>query len=119
VKGIQKQVSKVVVDVEQSGNKARQEVERSKKTTENLITIEQDVQVVGNSINDIANTTDEMLVAITQANNGVQQIGKAADAAASAISQAASSSQQQSHGMAELTSAVEEVSALADEMQNM
>jgi methyl-accepting chemotaxis protein len=49
----------------------------------------------------------------------VQQIGKAADAAASAISQAASSSQQQSHGMAELTSAVEEVSALADEMQNM
>jgi methyl-accepting chemotaxis protein len=36
VKGIQKQVAKVVVDVEQSGTKARQEVERSKKTTDNL-----------------------------------------------------------------------------------
>ena len=119
VKGIQKQVAKVVVDVEQSGNKARQEVERSKKTTENLNAIEQDVQIVGTSISDIAVASEEMLAAITQANNGVQQIGKASDAAASAIAQAASSSQQQSHGMAELTTAVEEVSALADEMQNM
>jgi len=107
------------VDVEQSGNKARQEVERSKKTTDNLNQIEQDVQVVGGAMNEISVITEEMLVAINQANNGVQQISKAADTAAAAIGQASSSSQQQSHGMAELATAVEEVSALADEMQNI
>ena len=119
VKGIQKQVAKVVVDVEQSGNKARQEVERSRKTTDNLNLIEQDVQIVGRAMSEISTITEEMLVAINQANNGVQQISKAADAAAAAIGEASSSSQQQSHGMAELATAVEEVSALADEMQNL
>ena len=119
VKGIQNQVAKVVVDVEQSGNKARQEVERSRKTTDNLNLIEQDVLIVGGAMSEISTITEEMLVAINQANNVVQQISKAADAAAAAIGQASSSSQQQSHGMAELATAVEEVSALADEMQNI
>ena len=119
VKGIQNQVAKVVVDVEQSGNKARQEVERSRKTTDNLNLIEQDVLIVGGAMSEISTITEEMLVAINQANNGVQQISKAADAAAAAIGEASSSSQQQSHGMAELATAVEEVSALADEMQNL
>jgi methyl-accepting chemotaxis protein len=115
VKRVQQQVAKVSQDIEQTALRTRQQVENAKKSTANLVQIEVDFSVLIQGVQEIATAAEQGLVAVVQAKQGVEQIGRAASDAASAVDE----SSQQSRGLEELSGAMEEISSLADELQNI
>jgi len=119
VKGIQDQVVVVLKDIEAVGEATAQEVEKAKKTTEDLVSIEEDMKVILDGTREVSENAEQIVSAVQQANQGVEQIAQAAQEAASASEQAAAASNQQAQGMQELSRAVEEIAALADELQQL
>ncbi|RKO67509.1 methyl-accepting chemotaxis protein [Desulfofundulus salinus] len=119
VKGIQGQVNVVLKDIEEIGEVTRQEVEKAKKTTEDLVRIEEDMKAVLGGTREINENADQIAAAVEQARKAVDQIAQAAQEAASASEQAATASRQQAQGMQELSRAIEEIAALADELQQL
>ena len=117
VKAMQDQVVRVMRDVEAVGVTTRQEVEKVKKTTDNLKQIEEFIQVVLDGSKDIMERAAESVAAIEQAKKAVEQIASAAQEAASASEEAAAAARQQADGTQELARAVEEIAALADQLQ--
>ncbi|NHM25898.1 methyl-accepting chemotaxis protein [Desulfofundulus sp. TPOSR] len=119
VKGIQGQVNVVLKDIEEIGEVTRQEVEKAKKTTEDLVRIEEDMKAVLGGTREINENAAQIAAAVEQARKAVDQIAQAAQEAASASEQAATASRQQAQGMQELSRAIEEIAALADELQQL
>ena len=70
VKRVQQQVAKVATDIEQAGNKARQEVESAKKSAANLITIQADFAEVQRGVWDITGASLQAMTAITRGDQG-------------------------------------------------
>jgi len=118
VRSLQFQVSKNTQDVELAARTALSETERAKISSSNLIKIENDMLVVGKSMDEILQNARESLSAIEQSKKGVDQIGAAAEEAAKSVSQAASAAEEQAKGLQELSQAIEEISSLADELQS-
>ncbi|MBC7961026.1 MAG: methyl-accepting chemotaxis protein, partial [Vallitaleaceae bacterium] len=119
VRAIQNQIQRVSADTELSSKTSFSEVEKSKKTTHNLNIIEENMTKILMGANEIQKGADESLVALEQATRGVDQIATAAQEASSGAEQASTAAGQQSKGMQELAEAIEEISGLADELQNM
>jgi methyl-accepting chemotaxis protein len=119
VKRVQQQVAKVALDIEQTGVRARQEVESAKKSTANLVEIESAFQILSNGASEIATAAQESLNAIVQARRQVDQIAQAAQEVASATEEVAQSSDEQARALSEQASAIEQIAALADEFQNL
>ncbi len=119
VRAIQNQIQRVSTDTELSSKTSFAEVEKSKKTTHNLNFIEENMMKILEGSNEIQKGAEESLVALEQASKGVDQIATAAQEASSGAEQAATAASQQSKGMQELSEAIEEISGLADELQNM
>lgn len=119
VRGIQNQIQRVSADTELSSKNSFTEVEKAKKTTHNLNVIEESLAKILSGAVEIQKGSEESLVALEQVRKGVEQIAAAAEEASSGAAQAASAASQQSKGMQELAEAIEEISGLADELQNM
>ncbi len=119
VRGIQNQIQRVSADTELSSKNSFAEVEKAKKTAHNLNIIEESMMKILSGSNDIQKGAEESLVALEQARKGVDQIAAAAEEASSGAAQASTAASQQSKGMQELAEAIEEISGLADELQNM
>ena len=94
-------------------------MENAKKTTNNLNVIEESMIRILEGSKEINKGSDESLVALEQARKGVDQIAAAAQEASRGTEQAAAAANQQAKGMQELAEAIEEISGLADELQNM
>ncbi|WP_373484606.1 methyl-accepting chemotaxis protein [Acetobacterium sp.] len=119
VRAIQNQIQRVSADTDASSKSSFAEVEKSKKTTQNLNIIEENMFKILNGADEIQKGAEESQVALEQATKGVDQIATAAQEASSGAEQAATAASQQSKGMQELAEAIEEISGLADELQNM
>ena len=119
VRAIQNQIQRVSMDTEFSSKNSFSEVEKAKKTTHNLNMIEENMMKILTGANEIQKGADESLVALEQARKGVDQIATAAQETSSGAEQASTAANQQSKGMQELAEAIEEISGLADELQNM
>ena len=119
VRGIHNQIQMVSSDTDYSSKTSFAEVEKAKKTTHNLGIIEESMVKIQAGSNEIQKGSDESLVALEQAKKGVDQIATAAQEASSGAEQAAIAAIQQSKGMQELAEAIEEISGLADELQNL
>ncbi|MBC7325969.1 MAG: methyl-accepting chemotaxis protein, partial [Moorella sp. (in: Bacteria)] len=119
VKDIQGQVNVVLKDIEEIGEATGQEVEKAKKTTEDLVRIEADMKAVLGGTREINENAAQIATAVEQAKKAVEQIAQAAQEAASASEQAATAGKQHAQGMQELSRAVEEIAALADELQQL
>ncbi|WP_423230030.1 methyl-accepting chemotaxis protein [Acetobacterium bakii] len=119
VRAIQNQIQRVSADTDASSKSSFAEVEKSKKTTENLNIIEENMLKILTGADEIQKGAEESQVALVQASKGVDQIATAAQEASSGAEQAATAASQQSKGMQELAEAIEEISGLADELQNM
>ncbi|MEW6621991.1 MAG: methyl-accepting chemotaxis protein [Bacillota bacterium] len=119
VRGIQNQIQKVSADIDLSSRTAFAQVEESKKTTHNLNVIEESMIKILQGSNEVRKVSEESLVALEQARKGVEQIATAAQEASSGAEQAAAAANQQAKGMQELAEAIEEISGLADELQNI
>lgn len=119
VRGIQNQIQRVAADIDLSSKTSFAEVEKAKKTTHNLNVIEESMIKILAGSREIQKGSDESMVALEQARKGVEQIAAAAQEASSGAEQAATAANQQAKGMQELAEAIEEISGLADELQNM
>lgn len=119
VRAIQNQIQRVSIDTDASSKASFAEVEKSKKTTINLNIIEENMVAILKETHEIQTGAEESQVALEQATKGVDQIATAAQEASSGAEQAAAAASQQSKGMQELAEAIEEISGLADELQNM
>ncbi|WP_446681753.1 methyl-accepting chemotaxis protein [Clostridium thailandense] len=119
VRSIQSQILAVAADIELASRTSFSEVEKAKKITENLNIIEKGMTVILGRVNEIGKGAEEYMVALEQAKKGVEQIATAAQEAASATEEASNVAVEQSSGMQQLAAAIEEISGLADELQNM
>ncbi|MEO5968928.1 MAG: methyl-accepting chemotaxis protein [Bdellovibrionia bacterium] len=118
VRGIQDKIQIVAKDIFEVGETAEREVQNSKKSTGNLLTIEADMYEVQKGVNAIQNTSQEAVTAVREAQKGVEQICSAAQQSSSAAQEASTSAQEQTNGMQELAKAIEDIAALADELQS-
>ena len=119
VRGIQSQIQRVSADTDLSSKNSFAEVENAKKITHNLNIIEESMAKILAGAQEIQKGADESLVALEQARKGVEQISTAAEEASSGAEQATVAANEQAKGMQELAEAIEEISGLADELQNM
>lgn len=119
VRGIQNQIQRVSEDTDISSKTSFAEVEKAKKTTHNLNVIEESMMKMLTDAREIQKDSDESLIALEQARKGVDQIATAAQEASSGAQQASVAASEQAKGMQELAEAIEEISGLADELQNM
>lgn len=119
VRNIQNQIRKVTEDIELSAKTSTQEVEKAKKTTENIKEIASSMEVILTGIEEVNKGAEESLVALEQAQKGVEQIGAAAQEAEKAVNESNTAAAEQAKGMQELAEAIEEISGLADELQTM
>ena len=119
VRGIQNQIQKVSADIDLSSKTSFAQVEESKKTTHNLNVIEESMIKILQGSREVQKGSEESLAALEQVRKGVEQIAATAQEASSGAEQAAAAANQQAKGMQELAEAIEEISGLADELQNM
>lgn len=119
VRAIQTQIISVATDTEQAGKKALQEVDNARKSTGNLLTIEADIKIVSDAINDINKASKESLTALEQANKAVIVIAQAAEQARKVAAEGSKAADEGSKGMQLIAEAVEDIASQADEMQNM
>jgi methyl-accepting chemotaxis protein len=118
VKGVQDQIDVVGTDLQEIVAAALVEVEKAKVSTENLLSIENEIVVVEHGSNEILAASLEMAAAIAQVKKGVEQIAAAAQEADKASTEAAAAARQQSQGAEELASAIEEIASLSDQLQS-
>jgi methyl-accepting chemotaxis protein len=118
VRNIQEKVTVVAKDILQVGMEAEKEVQNAKKSTANLQTIETDMVEVQKGVAGVNANSEGAAAAAEQAKKGVDMIAAAAQQSSRAAEEAAASAQQQSRGMQELTQAIEEIAALADDLQH-
>ena len=118
VKSVQDQIVAVRRDIEETTVMAEAEVDKNKAVSTNLALVETDMGEVlaGNRM--IAKGAAEILQALVEAKQGVDQIAAAAVQAAGAANQATQAAREQAKGAEELAKAIEEISSLADELQN-
>jgi methyl-accepting chemotaxis protein len=119
VRGIQNQIQRVASDIDLSSKASLAQVEKAKKITHNLNVIEESMAKILQGSKEVQKGAEESMVALEQARKGVEQIAAAAEEASSGAEQAAAAANQQAKGMQELAEAIEEISGLADELQNM
>lgn len=119
VRGIQTQIQRVAADIDSSSKTSFAEVEKAKKITHNLNVIEESMNKIIAGAIDVQKITEESMVALEQARKGVEQIAAAAQEASRAVEEATSAASEQAKGMQDLVEAIEEISGLADELQNM
>ena len=119
VRTMQAQIVLVAGDIETAGKIAAQEVESAKKSTDNLNTMEMDMDAVLAGVKEINVGAQESLTALVQANKAVQEIASAAEEAAKVADEGAKAAEEGSKGMQIISQAIEDIASQADEMQNM
>lgn len=117
VRSIQDQVRVVSQDILHSGATAEQVVQKAKKSTESLKQVETDMSAMKQSIGQVQETSDMAVAAVAEVQKSVEQSAKAAEQASAVAQQASIGAVQQAKGMQNLAQAIEEVAALADDLQ--
>jgi methyl-accepting chemotaxis protein len=117
VKSIQEQLTSVRRDLGDIAEATLQEVERARRSTDALVTIQKDAAEVLKAFTDINQGAIEMAAAVTQAKKGIDQISAGAQEAGKAATEASGAARQQAQGAKELAVAIEEIASIADELQ--
>jgi len=119
VKTVQDRIVEVRFDLDETSRLAVTEVERAKDTTARLEQMTQSMSQVRTSGAEILGSADEIFKATGEAKLGIDQIATAANEAEKLALQAAGAANEQRHGTEELAEAIEEIAALADELQTV
>lgn len=118
VRAVQDQIALVGQDLNEIVAAALAEVAKAESCTANLIRIEGEIAEMERGAGDIMSASVEIAAAIAQVKTAVEQIAAAAQEADKSASEAASAAQQQDQGARELATAIEDIAALADELQS-
>ena len=118
VKSIQGQITKVVVDIEGAGVKAKGEAERAKASTANLERMAKDIDEVRVGAVSTVKGSEEAVVALQQASKASEQIATAAEEMTRSAEESATAAEQGLKAAEEILQAVEEIASQADELQH-
>jgi len=118
VKSIQGQITKVVTDIEGAGIKAKEEAERAKVSTANLVRMAEDIKQVQDGVNVIAEGSNEAVNALQQASKASEQIATASEQMNRSSTESATAAEEGLKAAQEILQAVEEIAAQADELQH-
>lgn len=115
---IQSDVKKVAEDVASIGKAASNEVDKARKITSDLATVESNMEGVMKGANEASSLSAEMSRAASELRAGSQQIASGAEQAAAATRQAAASVGEQSKALGEINAAAEDLASMADELRH-
>lgn len=116
---MQKQITAVATAIESAGVKSFQEMEKAKKTTDNINIIEKDTSEVQQSIQLISNEAQESMKALAQAAIAVEQISSNAKMAEERSGEASKAGEMGNEQIQAISGAIEEIAGQADEMQSL
>ncbi|HON57143.1 MAG TPA: methyl-accepting chemotaxis protein, partial [bacterium] len=118
VRAIQYQISTVANDIENVAKITYMQVENSKKSTTNLLTIEKEIVNVEELSKGIQENAEESLKALKEAKTAVDQISIAAKETEKAAVEAQQAASEAKKALQEISTAIEDIASQADEMQN-
>ena len=117
VNEIQNQVKVVAADTEAAGKKGREDVEKAKVITQDLVKIAADYdEVRGNCVEIQKNATEALAGAKTYL-KGAEEIAAAAEEATSACQEAQKSTQEQSKAYSEMSDAARSLAEMAESLK--
>lgn len=117
VRDIQDGVAAVRRALEQVAAASETEAQRNQGLLATLTAVENDVGRLEDGNTDVLSGAEAIVSAAREALKGSQQIAAAAEQADRAFSEAATAARQQSRGAEDLAASIEEIAALADELQ--
>ena len=118
VKAVQDRIAEVRRDLEETGRQAVAEVVAAKETADRLAEVANDIGEVRSGNVDVRGSAEQVASALTQVKAGLTQILSASSDADDMTAQAAVAARQQCQGAEDFAAAVEEIAALAEELQN-
>ncbi len=118
VRNIQQRITAVATDIDRAGHAAAMEVEKGTATVSAFEVIGREMEEVEHGVEAIKVAAEGVAAGTKEATVAAREIAEAAANGRNDSAQAAAAAQQGIRGMQELANAIEEVSALADEMQN-
>ena len=117
VNEIQNQVKVVAADTEAAGKKGREDVEKAKVITQDLIKIAADYEGVRVNCNEIQKNAAEALAGAKAYLKGAEEIAAAAEEATSACQEAQKSTQEQSKAYSEMSDAARSLAEMAESLK--
>jgi methyl-accepting chemotaxis protein len=117
VNEIQNQVKVVAGDTEAAGKKGREEVEKSKVITQDLLQIAADYEEVRTNCVEIQKEAAEALAGAKKYLTGAEEIASAAEESTSACEQAQKSTQEQSKAYSEMSDAASSLAEMAEQLK--
>jgi methyl-accepting chemotaxis protein len=118
VKEVQDRIAEVKVDLEETSRQASDEVERAKQMTARIDEIADGMREVKTGGESVLEASRAIAISTGEAKKGLDQIATASNQADQLSISAVAAAKQQQQGSEELAAAIEEISALADELQN-
>jgi methyl-accepting chemotaxis protein len=117
VNEIQNQVKVVAADTEAAGKKGREEVEKAKVITQDLLKIATDYEEVRVNCGEIQKNATEALAGAKTYLKGAEEIAAAAEEATSACQEAQKSTQEQSKAYSEMSDAARSLAEMAESLK--
>src|ERR1039457_5162641 len=117
VNEIQNQVKVVAADTETAGKKGREEVEKAKVITQDLLKIVSDYEEVRVNCVEIQKNATEALAGAKTYLKGAEEIAAAAEEATSACQEAQKSTQEQSKAYSEMSDAARSLAEMAEALK--
>jgi methyl-accepting chemotaxis protein len=117
VNEIQNQVKVVAADTETAGKKGREEVEKAKVITQDLLKVAGDFEEIQVNCADIQKNATEALAGAKTYLKGAEEIAAAAEEATSACQEAQKSTQEQSKAYSEMSDAARSLAEMAESLK--
>ncbi len=117
VNEIQNQVKVVAADTEAAGKKGREEAEKAKVITQDLLKIAADLEEIQVNCGEIQKNATEALSGAKMYLKGAEEIAAAAEEATSACQEAQKSTQEQSKAYSEMSDAARSLAEMAESLK--
>ena len=117
VNEIQNQVKVVAADTESAGKKGREEVEKAKVITQDLLKVAGDFEEIQANCTEIRKNATEALAGAKMYLKGAEEIAAAAEEATSACQEAQKSTQEQSKAYSEMSDAARSLAEMAEALK--
>jgi len=117
VNEIQNQVKVVAADTETAGTKGREEVEKAKVVTQDLLKVAADFEEIQANCAEIQKNATEALAGAKTYLKGAEEIAAAAEEATSACQEAQKSTQEQSKAYSEMSDAARSLAEMAEALK--
>jgi methyl-accepting chemotaxis protein len=114
---ITKDVNTVAKDTELAGVTAKEEVERGKVITQNLLKMENDLKSVQQDAGVISDRSAEMATAVDQFKKGSEVIAAASEESSTAAQEASSTTGEQKKALKDIEGATDELAQMAEDLK--